>query len=101
MIVYNITTKVHHSIDTAWLHWQKEKIIPEIMEIGCFTDAKILRLLNQDDSEGKTYALQFTAGSLEGYNVYLNMYAALQRQGSVEKWGNKIISFHSLLEVIH
>jgi hypothetical protein len=101
MVVYNITTKVHHSIDIPWLQWQKERIIPETIATGCFTDARIFRLLDQDDSEGKTYALQFTGGSTESYQAYLNTHAAQQRRKAVEKWGDKIISFHSLLEVIH
>ena len=101
MVVYNITTQVHHSIDTVWLQWQKEKVIPEIMETGCFTTAKLFRLLEQDDSEGKTYALQCTADTIENYEAYLHTHAARLRTGAIEKWGNKIISFHSLLEVIH
>jgi hypothetical protein len=101
MIIYNVTTKVHHSIDSAWLQWQKEKVIPEIMETGCFTAAKIFRLLEQDDSEGNTYAMQFSADSIAVYDNYSTMHAPLLRKKAVEKWGNKIISFHSLLEVIH
>ncbi len=101
MIVYNITTKVHHSIDTMWLQWQKQTIIPGVMETGCFTTAKMLCLLEQDDSEGRTYALQFTANTAEDYQLYLRIHAPSMRQRAVEKWGDKVISFHSLLEVIH
>ena len=101
MIVYNITTKVHHSIDAFWLQWQKEKVIPEIMETGCFAAVKLLQLLEQDDSEGKTYALQLTADTTEKYDAYSRTHAKRLRTKAIEKWGDKIISFHSLLEVIH
>jgi len=101
MIVYNITTKVHHSIDASWLQWQKEKVIPEIMETGCFAAVKLLQLLEQDDSEGKTYALQLTADTTEKYDAYARTHAKRLRTKAIEKWGDKIISFHSLLEVIH
>jgi len=101
LIIYNITTKVHSSIDTAWRQWQKEEFIPLTMQTGCFINAKLLHLLEQDDSEGKTYALQLTAETVDMYEVYVNEHAALARQNTLERWGNKIISFHSLLEVIH
>lgn len=101
MIIYNITTKVHISIDKEWLQWQKETFIPEILGTGCFTGGRIYRLLDQDDREGKTYALQFSADSEELYQSYLLTHAPLIRQSAIETWGEKIISFHSLLEVIH
>ena len=101
MVVYNITTKVHHSIDADWLRWQKDIVIPETIATGCFTSAKIFRLLEQDDSEGNTYALQCAVENIDRYNEYVNEHATLFRKKALEKWGNKIISFHSLLELIH
>ena len=100
MIIYNITTKVHHSIDAAWLQWQREKYIPEIMSTGLFTDYKFFRLLEQDDSEGNTYAVQYNASKAENYQQYIQLYATLIRKKAQEKWGDAIISFHSVLEVI-
>ena len=101
MIVYNITTKVHSSIDASWLQWQREEHIPEIMATGLFTDYKCFRLLEQDDSEGNTYAVQYTAAAAENYHAYMQSFAPLLRKKALEKWGDRIISFRSLLEVIH
>jgi hypothetical protein len=101
MIVYNITTKVHAAIDAAWLQWQREEHIPEIMSTGLFTGYKLCRLLEQDDSDGKTYAIQYAASTPELYHQYMNIYAPLLRKKAFEKWGDNIISFHSVLEVIH
>ena len=100
MIIYNITTKVHHSIDTAWLQWQREKYIPEIMATGLFSAYTFCRLLEQDDSEGNTYAVQYTAAGAENYQQYIQLHAPLIRKKAQEKWGDAIISFHSALEVI-
>lgn len=101
MILYNITTKISHSIEAAWLQWQREEHIPEIMQTVLFTEYRILRLLEHDDLEGKTYVIQFTASGIENYHRYINEFAETFRQKAFKKWGNQFISFRSLLEVIH
>jgi len=100
MIVYNITTKVHSAVDAAWLQWQREEHIPAIMATGFFIDFKICRLLEHDDSEGKTYAVQYSCSSKEQYHAYTEKYAPLLREQALKKWGDQVISFRSLLEVI-
>ena len=101
MIVYNITTKVHKVIDADWLQWQKREHIPEIMATGFFASFSIFRLLEQDDSEGNTYAIQFNASSTDNYRQYTEQHAPLLRKKALDKWGNQVISFRSVLEVIH
>jgi len=101
MVVYNITTKVPASIDTAWLQWQQQEQIPEIMATGFFSAYKIFRLMEQDDSDGNTYAIQYSAITEEQYQQYKIIHASLLRQKALKKWGNSTISFHSILEVIH
>lgn len=54
MLIYNITTKVDHSIADAWLQWMKEEHIPEVIATGCFSQSRILRLLEVDETDGLT-----------------------------------------------
>ncbi len=101
MIVYNITTKVHQSIQTEWLKWLQEIHHPEILNTGCFTSIIILRLLEVDDEEGPTYAVQYYAESKALYNRYIEQFAAAMRQQAFDKWGNQFISFRSLMQVVN
>ncbi len=101
MIVYNITTKITPAIEVAWLQWQQQEHIPEVLQTTLFTGYKILRLLEHDDAEGNTYIIQFTAASTENYHRYLNEFAESLRKKAFDKWGNQFISFRSILEVIH
>lgn len=101
VVVYNITTKVHISINADWLQWQRKEHIPEIMATGLFTGYTFFRLLEQDDSEGNTYALQYTAANENNYQEYMQHFAPALRKKAFDKWGDRIISFRSLLEVIH
>ncbi|MGG9962032.1 DUF4286 family protein [Ferruginibacter sp. SUN106] len=101
MIVYNVTTKVAAAIQTDWLQWIKEEHIPDIINTGCFTHATVLQLLEIDDSEGPTYAVQYFADSKSLYNNYMEKHAATMRQKAFDKWGNQFIAFRSLMQVVH
>jgi hypothetical protein len=99
-IIYNVTIKVDKSIATAWLAWLQEEHIPTITATGCFTGYKVVRLLETDDTEGPTYAIQFFATDLAEYTRYIREHAPALRQDSTNKWGDAFIAFRSVMEVI-
>ena len=101
MIVYNVTTKVDHSVTQAWITWLQEEHIPDIIATGCFTHAIVLHLIEVDDSDGTTYAVQYHTANKELYNHYLEQFANEMRNKEIDKWGNKFIAFRSLMEVVH
>jgi len=101
MIVYNVTTKITHAIHQDWLQWLKEEHIPDIIQTGCFTHALILRLLEVDDAEGPTYAIQYFAESKGQYNNYIENHAAVMRQKGFDKWGGNFIAFRSVMQVVN
>ena len=100
MLIYNVTTKITSAIAEDWLQWLQEVHIPEIIATGCFTHANILRLLEVDDSEGPTYAIQYMADSKELYEGYLAIFADALRKKSFDKWGNQFISFRSVMQIV-
>jgi hypothetical protein len=100
MILYNVTIKVHHSIQQDWLVWLKDVHVPEIIATECFTHFKILRLLEIDETEGPTYAIQYFAESKSLYNRYIEKYALGMRTKSFEKWGDKFIAFRSVMQIV-
>jgi hypothetical protein len=100
-IIYNVTTKVDHSIADAWLRWLKDEHVPDIIATGCFTHATILRLLDTDETAGPTYAVQYHAESKALYNRYIEMFAEAMRKKAIAKWGDQFIAFRSVLEVVN
>lgn len=100
MILYNVTIKVHSSIQNDWLVWLKEIHIPEILSTECFTHYKILQLLEIDNSEGPTYAVQYFAESKALYNLYIEKFAAEMKSKSFVKWGDKFIAFRSVMQIV-
>ncbi|MCY7291186.1 MAG: DUF4286 family protein [Ferruginibacter sp.] len=100
MIIYNVTTKVHGSIAKEWLQWMKDVHVKEILETGCFTNFKIVKLLEIDEGEGPTYALQLYADSKAIYNQYVEKFAGKMRQQAFDKWGDKFISIRSVMQIV-
>ena len=101
MIIYNVTIKVDHSIAEEWMSWLKNEHIPDLIATGCFTHATILHLLEADDTEGITYAVQYHAESKALYNRYIENFSEMMRKKATDKWGDKFIAFRSVMQVVH
>lgn len=101
MIVYNITYKIDPSIEEEWIPWQQQQHIPEIMATGFFTEYKMFRLLEQDDSEGMTFVLQFFAPSLENYYRFIEEFAPLLSRKALDIWGERFIAFRTVMEAVN
>jgi hypothetical protein len=101
MYIYNITSKIDPSIHENWVTWMKDTHIIEVMATNCFTQYQFVRLLEVDDSDGPTYAIQYMANSKADYNRYLEIHAPLLSKKATEAWGNLFIGFKSLMQVVH
>lgn len=101
MIIYNVTCNMHLSIAAEWLEWMKNEHLPEVMATGCFTEYKILRLLNNDsDDDGVNYAIQYTCESTETLERYRRDFGPALMQKTANKYGESVLAYRSVLEVI-
>lgn len=101
MIIYNVTIKVEHDIHEQWVHWMKTKHIPEVMATNCFIKNTFLRILDIDETDGVTYAIQYFATDKTHYNRYITVYANDLRAEGNYLWGNKFMAFRSLMQVVN
>ena len=99
-IIYNVTVKLDAAIVDAWLQWMTDEHIPEILSTRCFYDFRILRLLEVDETEGPTYAIQYLAESKADYNRYIEKHAEGMRKKSFDRWGERFIAFRSVMAVV-
>jgi hypothetical protein len=100
MIIYNVTIKVEASIADQWLEWLQREHIPDVLQTGCFSSHKLVRLLEVDDSEGPTYAVQYSADSEADYKRYIERHAAGLRDKSLQRWGGRFIAFRSVMQEV-
>ena len=101
MYIYNVTTQLSWRIHDAWLKWMQEEHIPAVVGTGCFTHHRMVQVMEVDETEGRTYAVQYFTDSLEHYNNYISKYAPGLRQDALKRWGDACISFRSLMKVVH
>ena len=101
MIIYNTTIKVNAAIQTEWLQWIKEEHIPDMLKTGCFCNANILQLLETDDSDGPTYAVQYHAANEAMLNSYIKNFLPAMEQLSLNRWGDQFVSFSTILKRVN
>lgn len=100
MIIYNVTIKADNTIVQDWLAWMREEHIPDLMKTGQFVDHKLCRLLEQDETEGQTFAIQYFCKSMDEYNTYISDYAPAMREKGFKRFGDKFIAFRTVMEVL-
>ena len=100
MLIYNITMQVEWNIHDAWLQWIYEVYIPFALNSGCFEKYQLVQLLEVDDTEAATYALQLYAPGKADYNRYLELYRPQIEQQSFKKWEGSLVSFATLMQVV-
>jgi hypothetical protein len=101
MYIYNVTTQLAENLREAWLQWMQEEHIPELLSTGHFTHHRITRLLEPHEPGMVTFAVQYFCNSLDTYEHYASVHAPALRQKAQEKWGDKALSFRTLMEVIN
>lgn len=101
MFVYNVTSRVEAAIAEPWLSWMRTEHIPQVLATGLFTGYRMLRLLDNDETEGYTYAVQYEVKTREAYARYLETYAPALRGEALKRWGEGVFSFRTFLEVIN
>ena len=100
MIIYNVTVKVDGTIAEAWLQWMQQEHAPAVVATGCFTHYQIVKLLDVDEEDGLTFAIQYSAPGMQEYERYQQQFAAALQQQSTQKWGDRFIAFRTLMQVM-
>jgi hypothetical protein len=101
-IIYNVTCLVEESILPEWLEWMNKVHIPEVLQTGLFLHHKFLRVIGAlgEEEASNTYAIQYTLANIEDFLNYADNYAPALRAKTQEKYGEKVMSFRTLLETI-
>lgn len=99
MIIYNVTINLDESIHNEWLLWIKEHI-PQVLATGKFKEAKLTRVLIEEELGGVTYSVQYRAISRESLDTYYKEDAERLRNEGFKKFGDKALSFRTELEII-
>lgn len=100
MIIYSVTIKIDLSAHDEWLNWMKTEHIADVLATEKFVSAKFHRVLNQDESDGITYNVQYSANSMGDYFDYRDSFATEMQQKGNSKFEGKFVAFRTLLKEV-
>ncbi len=100
MYIYNVTTNIEDSVHDQWLSWMQKTHIPEMLATGKFTQAKMCRVLVEEQMGGSTYSVQYTTDSKNTLTKYYTEDAPVMRQKSLQLFADKMVAFRTELEII-
>ncbi len=100
-ILYNVTMKMDKSIADDCLQWLVAVHAPQIVASGCFTHFRVFHLLDLDDSEGPTYAIQYFGNSMNDYQHYADELEAYFFNELHMMWGGRLALFGTLMKAVN
>lgn len=99
MYIYNVTVNIDDSAHDEWLKWIKEHI-PQVLATGKFKDAKLTKVLVEEEMGGQTYSIQYRSYSREALDAYYREDADRLRTDGAKKFADKMLAFRTELEII-
>lgn len=100
MIVYNVTSAIDEDIEQDWLKWMREHHMPEVMATRQFVDCRLYKVLARQEPGTVTYSAQYLALNMEDVDSYVEKFAPGLRSHVSDRYGDKVVSFRTLLEEI-
>lgn len=100
MIIYNVTVKIDLQVHDLWLRWMKEDHIPRVMETGCFIDHHLYRVLEENTTDGITYAIMYKAKTMEDYFNYRHEHAARLQKEALDIFPGRFTAFRTILKEV-
>jgi len=100
MYIYNVTINIEQSVHENWLQWMKETHIPDMIATGKFSQAKMCRVLVEEEMGGLTYSVQYTTADKATLELYYKEDADRLRQDVTKLFAGKFVAFRTELEVI-
>ena len=100
MIIYNVTINIDESVHDKWLDWMQRKHIKDVINTGCFTSARLVKVLVDEEMGGITYSVQYFAPNKESLDKYYQQHAPLLQQEGLQLFSDKMLAFRTELEII-
>lgn len=99
MFILNITFKVSWPVYETWLDWLKLNWLPK-MSNGQMQDVLMLRLLDVDESDGATFAIQFKVSSIALLEQLEQQWLQEGQEQMHRVWGTECVHFATKMQVV-
>jgi hypothetical protein len=99
MIIYSVTVKVFIDIHKDWLQWMKETHIPNVMKTGFFKECRMSKILEDDESQGMSYNMQYLCESYSDLMEYQEKHSPALQKEHTKRYEGKFVAFRTLLKL--
>ena len=100
MIIYNTTFHIEKEAHIACVDYLKKEYIPQAGSSGFLLNPRLRRVLQNEENEGESYAVQFHVKNVDTLNFWLKREGMALQQTLVTKFGPKVAGFTTLLEEV-
>ncbi|HAE13546.1 MAG: DUF4286 family protein [Chitinophagales bacterium] len=100
MYIYNVTLKVDATVADDWTRWMRQTHIPEVIDTGYFTGYRMCRLLDDGDLDGITFVIQYECKDIDDFLAYQTTQAPGLQKAHAERYGETVIAFRTIMELL-
>ncbi len=100
MYIYNVTTNIEEAAHDSWLQWMKQTHIPDVLATGKFLQAKMSKVLVEEEMGGHTYSVQFVVATKEILEKYYKEDAPRLREDALSLFPGQFMSFRTEMEIV-
>lgn len=100
MIVYNTTFHIDNAVLDECLHYLKKEYISKAVVSGFLHQPCLRRVMQTVREEGSSYSVQFSVKNVDTLNFWLQSEGEALHKSLVNRFGNKVVGFTTLLEEI-
>lgn len=100
MFIYNVTMNIAEDRHEQWMDWMQKKHIKDVINTGCFTSARLVKVLVTEEMGGYTYSVQFFTTSKELLQQFKSQHEDQLQYEGIRLFGDQLLFFKTDLEII-
>jgi len=100
MLIFNTTYLVGDRMHGVWFKWLCEHHIPAMLDSGYFDKPQVAKVLNNEPQEGVSYSVQFRTENMQSLEAWNEKHAEVFLADFNECFGQEVLLFSTVLEVI-
>lgn len=100
MFIFNTTYLVSDKVHGAWLKWIREQHIPFMLGSSYLAQPQVARIITSDKQDGTSFSVQFHVKDMQTLKLWNKEYKVLFQENCSRQFGEEVIFFTTVMEVI-
>ena len=100
MYIFNTTYHIESDIKEIFIAWLRDVYIPTAMHRDKLSEPQLCRVIAEEDTGGDNFSLQFHVADPNRLETWYDETGADLDNAIREKFGDRVLGFNTLLEII-